>query len=331
MIYRQRWEAIEEEILSPQATLSRQSKGRLRKEPPCQIRTAFQRDRDRIVHAKSFRRLKHKTQVFISPEGDHFRTRLTHTLEVGQISRTIGRALRLNEDLIEAIALGHDLGHTPFGHAGEAVLTRILEGGFRHNEQSLRIVDLLENAGRGLNLTAEVRDGILCHTGEDKPRTAEGMVVRMADRIAYVNHDIDDAVRAKIICREDLPKEAVSLLGESHRARINSMVTDMIESSEKNGDISMTQPVAAAVLALRGFLFDKVYVGSLAKEEDVKVETLISHLYDFYTENPQALPEEFRHDRDDKKRRVVDYISGMTDSYAIQTYQRLFVPKGYGS
>ena len=329
MIYRERWEAIEDQILSERACRSKESRGRVREEEPCEIRTAFQRDRDRIVHAKSFRRLKHKTQVFISPGGDHFRTRLTHTLEVSQISRTIARSLRLNEDLVEAIALGHDLGHTPFGHAGESVLTDLLDDGFKHNEQSLRIVEVLENNRKGLNLTAEVRDGILNHTGPVQPMTLEGQIVKIADRIAYVNHDIDDALRAGIITIDDVPQDCLEILGRSHSTRIDAMVRDMIEASDGEDRIRMSETVGGAMHQLREYLFSHVYVGSSAKTEDGKVRRLLTDLYSYYMINPEDMPEEYRLAEDTTSRRVTDYISGMTDSYATQVYMSLFIPTGY--
>jgi dGTPase len=260
----ERWEA---EYLASYATLCVRSKGRLHPDEPCPVRTDFMRDRDRIIYSKAFRRLKHKTQVFIAPEGDHYRTRITHTLEVSQISRTLARALRLNEDLTEAIALGHDLGHTPFGHTGEAALNAVFPPGFRHNEQSLRVVDKLEGE-RGLNLTWEVRDGILCHTGAQIPATLEGQIVRIADRISYINHDIDDAIRAGIIQEKDLPRDCVRILGNRHKTRINTMVTDIIEKSRGKAEISMSDDVQAATDGLRSFLFQQVYIGSAAKKEE---------------------------------------------------------------
>ncbi len=329
MLFRERWEQIEREILSPHACLSEKTKGRMKPEEPCDIRTCFQRDRDRIVHAKSFRRLKHKTQVFISPGGDHFRTRLTHTLEVSQISRTIARSLRLNEDLVEAIALGHDLGHTPFGHAGETVLAGLLSTGFKHNEQSLRIVDLLENNRIGLNLTKEVRDGILHHTGHVLPMTMEGQIVKIADRIAYVNHDIDDAIRAGIICLQDLPKKAIKQVGDTHRERIDTMVRDMIDQSISSGKIQMSESVGGAMNELREYLFKHVYIGSSAKTEDEKICRLLTELFQYYYQNPDKMPDEYLHSIDSIERNVADYISGMTDSYAITVYTKLFIPKGY--
>lgn len=317
----------EAETLSPYAALSARSRGRIFPEEPCSVRTDFQRDRDRIIHSKAFRRLKHKTQVFIAPEGDHYRTRLTHTLEVAQISRTIARALRLNEDLTEAIALGHDLGHTPFGHAGETVLNRLYPPGFRHNEQSLRIVDKLEGS-TGLNLTWEVRDGILNHTGPVTPATLEGQIVKLADRIAYVNHDVDDALRAGIIKKEDLPRDIVEVLGDRHKTRINTMVLDMIEHSWEQPRIAMGNVVYKAMDGLRNFLFERVYIGSLAKKEEQKACRMIEFLYNFYLDNPLSLPLEYQKkiDEDGIERCVVDYIAGMTDRFAIKMFEKHFLP-----
>ncbi len=312
--------------LAPGACRSSQSRGREREEPPDPIRTCFMRDRDRIIHCKSFRRLKHKTQVFLSPEGDHYRTRLTHTLEVSQISRTIARALRLNEDLTEAVALGHDLGHTPFGHMGEEAFRDLVQPPFRHNQQSLRVVEKLEYGGRGLNLTWEVRDGILHHTGEVKPATLEGRIVRIADRIAYVNHDVDDAVRAGIITREDLPPSTRELLGESHAQRINTLVNDLVEASSDGRDIRQGEAVAEAMDELRDFLFDRVYVGSLAKQEEEKAVGVLRRLFGYYLEHEDEMPEEFRRGGDPLEVRVIDYVAGMTDRYALRRYQSLFLP-----
>lgn len=332
MSFREQWEQIESQILSPYATLSKSTRGRETPENPCEIRTDFQRDRDRIIHCKAFRRLKHKTQVFIIPEGDHFRTRLTHTLEVAQISRTIARSLRLNEDLTEAIALGHDLGHTPFGHAGEDALDQVFPGGFKHNQQSLRVVEKLEQ-GKGLNLTWEVRDGILNHTGSGVPQTLEGQIVKFADRIAYINHDIDDALRGGIICIEDIPEQCLQVLGSKHRDRINHMVVDLIENSLDQTSIRMSPQMAQVTKQLRDFLFDKVYIGSLAKAEEVKAKRLIMDLYLYYCENPDKLPIEFMESSEDGEhnleRRVCDYIAGMTDQYATSQYTKLFVPVGF--
>lgn len=330
MNIRQRTEEIEKSILSPYAVLSINSKGRERKEAKCQIRTDFQRDRDRIIHSKSFRRLKHKTQVFISPEKDHYRTRLTHTLEVAQIARTIARALRLNEDLTEAIALGHDLGHTPFGHAGEAVLDGIHPGGFKHNEQSLRVVEILEDKN-GLNLTWEVRDGILNHSGSNIPSTLEGMVVKYSDRIAYINHDIDDALRAGILHITDLPKECLKVLGTDHKSRINTMITDIIMESLDKPNIKMSKEIEKATNDLREFMFENVYIGSIAKVEEEKVQYIIKQLYEYFFDNPEKIPEDLRKKmRDEGNHRLVcDYIAGMTDRYALNQYKSIFLPVGW--
>ncbi|MEW6771299.1 MAG: deoxyguanosinetriphosphate triphosphohydrolase [Bacillota bacterium] len=329
MQFREYTEELEERLLSPFACRSRQTRGRREPETPCSVRTAFQRDRDRIIHSKSFRRLKHKTQVFIIPEGDHYRTRLTHTLEVSQIARTIARALRLNEDLTEAIALGHDLGHTPFGHTGEEALAAVYPG-FRHNEQSLRVVDLLEG-GKGLNLTFEVRDGILTHTGERKPLTLEGKVVRVADRIAYINHDIDDAIRGGVLTLRDLPRDCLDVLGYHHRDRINTMVVDMIRASWEQPEIRMSPEVQGAMERLRAFLFEKVYTGSEAKREEAKARHVVQYLFQYFTAHPEALPAEYRLRVDDfgLERVVCDYIAGMTDRYAVAVFERLFVPQGF--
>jgi dGTPase len=326
--------------LSPHGVRSTLSRGRLRDENPCTIRTAFQRDRDRIIHSKAFRRLKHKTQVFIAPLGDHYVTRLTHTIEVSQLARTIARALNLNEDLTEAISLGHDLGHTPFGHIGEDVLDELYKGGFRHNEQSLRVVDLLENNGRGLNLTWEVRDGILNHTkpednifGKDwgQMGTIEGEVCKISDIIAYVNHDIGDAIRAGILTEGDLPLSAVRVLGITHGERINTMVCDIIENSWAvtsyettiNPLIKMSPPVLEATNTLRQFLFDRVYNVQSAKREADKAREVVHKLYMFFTKNPDSLPPEYSLFGDRVERSVVDYIAGMTDQYAIRLAEEL--------
>jgi len=329
-------EQRETESLSEKATLSAATRGRMRKEPPCPIRTAFQRDRDRILHSKSFRRLKHKTQVFLSPEGDHYRTRLTHTLEVSQIARTISRALRLNEDLTEAIALGHDLGHTPFGHAGEAILNAIVPGGFRHFEQSLRVVDLLESEGKGLNLTWEVRDGILKHSkgagavftkqDQGRPATLEGQVVRVSDIIAYVNHDIDDAIRSGLIEEKDILAEA---LGKSHSGRINTLVSDVIEASlggELEG-ITMSQPVLQAMLDLRQFLYRSVYALSIPSNELLKAKKMLSDIYYHALENDKILLTRFKREGDSLEQAATDFVAGMTDRFAINLYGQLFLPK----
>lgn len=321
-------EEKEERILSPFASRARTSVGRLRPEDECEVRTAFQRDRDRIIHSKAFRRLKHKTQVFISPEGDHYRTRLTHTLEVSQIARTITRALALNEDLAEAISLGHDLGHTPFGHAGERALDRLMEVGFQHNEQSLRVVDVLERAG-GLNLTFEVRDGILRHTGDELPQTLEGQVVRLADRIAYINHDIDDALRAEVLKPHLLPRKCLDILGHTHSERIHRMVNDIIENSLDRPAIRMSPPVEQAMLELRDFLFANVYIGSEAKRDEGKAERMIEMLFNHYATRQELLPEQYRHIGGE--RGVADHIAGMTDRFIIQQFERLFIPRSWHS
>lgn len=342
-------EEREKEILSPLASLSVLSRGRLKPEEKCHIRTDYERDRDRILYCKAFRRLKHKTQVFISPEGDHFITRLTHTLQVSQISRSIARALRLNEDLTEAIALGHDLGHAPFGHAGELVLDMLIKkydqhARYRHNEQSLRVVDILEG-GSGLNLTYEVRDGIVKHakgrksilkslitgSGRDKPVTCEGELVRIADRLAYINHDIEDALRAGIINDDDLPREAVKVLGRKTSDRIGTMIVNVIETSLRAGRIAMSPEIAGLVEQLKEFMFGRVYIGSIAKVEEAKAKKLIAHLFEYFMDNPGELPQPPTcHDLDkikDRARCVCDYISGMSDSFAISTYHDIFIPK----
>ena len=319
----------EKEKLSAAACLSSESKGRLKKEDNCDIRTIFQHDRDRIIHSKAFRRLKHKTQVFIAPEGDHYRTRLTHTLEVSQIARTIARALKLNEDLVEAIALGHDLGHTPFGHAGEAALTEITGEEFNHNLQSLKVVDLIEkrsNGSRGLNLSIEVRDGILNHTGADKPFTLEGQIVRIADRVAYINHDIDDALRAGIIKQGDLPADAISVLGSTHSERIDIMVRDLINSSWQQQQIKRSGEVKAATGKLRTFLFENVYIGSEGKSEEGKAKRLLKLLYEFFMKNIDYIPDEYLEFEKNHKQAVIDYIAGMTDRYAINLGRKFFIP-----
>jgi dGTPase len=327
MSIREDYEKLEQSILSPYASLSMFSKGRLVDEKKCDIRTDYMRDRDRIIHSKSFRRLKHKTQVFIAPEGDHYRTRLTHTLEVSQIARTISRALKLNEDLTEAIALGHDLGHTPFGHTGENVLNEICTLGFKHNEQSLRVVDKLEG-GKGMNLTFEVRDGILNHCGDMKPSTMEGAVVKQADRIAYINHDIDDAERGGIIKNSDIPKNCMDVLGNTHSSRINSMITNVVYTSMGKGTISMSSPILEATEELRNFMFERVYIGSKAKAEEGKAKYVVEALYKHFLKNPNDMPEEFVNmlDDNDLDRVVCDYIAGMTDIYAVNMFNKTFVP-----
>lgn len=335
MIGRELIEKREYEILSPFAAKVAETKGRRMAEEPCSIRTDYQRDRDRIIHSKSFRRLMHKTQVFLAPEGDHFRTRLTHTIEVSQIARTIARSLGLNEDLTEAIAMGHDLGHTPFGHNGEKVLDRIHKNGFHHNIQSLRVADVLESSGtrRGMNLTEEVRDGILNHTGRGVPFTLEGQIVRISDRVAYINHDIDDALRSGVITAEDLPEECVEVLGRDHRTRINTLVADLIENSWQKPEISMSENCMKHMEILRDFMFENVYHNSrVKKNEDLeKVNHMIQSLYGYFLENPDRLSEELQEliPEYGPEEAVKDYIAGMTDRYAINLYTDLFVPKGW--
>ena len=330
---RERYEQIEEQILSPYAALASRSKGRDREELPCNYRTAFQRDRDRVLHCKSFRRLKHKTQVFLSPEGDHYRTRLTHTLEVSQIARTIARALQLNEDLTEAISLAHDLGHTPFGHAGERALNAVMDGGFRHYEQSVRVVERLENDGRGLNLTYEVRNGIERHTSGEPAQTLEGRIVRLADRVAYINHDIDDAIRAKIFVESDLPEEYTDILGHSVRERLNTLIHDIIENSLGKPEILMSPGMEEAMKGLRSWMFENVYKNEIPKAEEGKAQQLIVALYDYYMKHVEKLPEEYllmmERNQEKKERVVCDYIAGMSDSYAIDKFEELFVPKAW--
>lgn len=328
MLVRELVEAREEQILSSWAALSKNTRGREREEEKCSLRTEYQRDRDRIIHSKAFRRLKHKTQVFISPEGDHYRTRLTHTLEVSQIARTIARALALNEDLTEAIALGHDLGHTPFGHAGEEALDEVYSEGFKHNEQSLRVVEIIER-GRGLNLTWEVRDGILHHTGPVLPATLEGQIVKIADRIAYINHDIDDALRGGIIQLEDLPPGCLEVLGREHSVRINTMVRDIVENSWEKDLIQMSTLVQQITNNLRNYLFDHVYIGSMAKQEEEKAKRLIRDLFYFYAEYPEKIPLGMRRLEDDKERWACDYVAGMTDRYIVFQYQQHFLPANW--
>ncbi len=321
-------EEREEEYLSPRAQLSMNSKGRERSEEESDIRACFQRDRDRIIHSKSFRRLKHKTQVFLSPEGDHYRTRLTHTLEVSQVARTIARALSLNEDLTEAIALGHDLGHSPFGHTGEvAWQPPYTEYKFEHNMQSVRVAQVLERDGEGLNLTLEVIDGIRCHVEELMPATQEGRVVRLADRIAYINHDIDDALRAKILQEKDLPADVIAELGPTGRSRINNLVLDMIKNSIDVDDIHMSRRMFGAMEEMKSFLFDNVYVGSQAKTEEKKAEGVLRSLYTYYIEHPRDLPvESGAAAQADLPTKVIDYLAGMTDPFALKEYARLFMP-----
>lgn len=314
--------------LAPWAAKAAETKGRLRPEEESDVRTCYQRDVDRIVYSKSFRRLKHKTQVFLQPEGDHYRTRLTHTLEVMRISRTIARALKLNEDLTEAIAFGHDLGHTPFGHAGEKALTDITGKPFNHNEQSLRVVDILEKDGEGLNLTFETRMGILGHTGDYIPETLEGQIVRLADRIAYINHDIDDACRAGILNNQDIPKDIADVLGGTLSRRIDTLVQDIIQSSRGKNTIVRTPEVANAMERLRDFMFERVYRNPVAKGEDSKARDIIRMLYEYYMKHPQELPSDFQPqlDFDGIERTVCDYIACMTDKYAVYKFSEIFVP-----
>ncbi|MBQ0083498.1 MAG: deoxyguanosinetriphosphate triphosphohydrolase [Clostridiales bacterium] len=327
--FREEYEQFEKSYLSQYATISLNTKGRKVYEEKCELRTEFQRDRDRIVHSKAFRRLKHKTQVFLSPESDHYRTRLTHTLEVAQIGRTIARVLKLNEDLTEAIALGHDLGHTPFGHAGERALDMLAPFSFTHYEQSVRVCDRLEKNGRGLNLTDEVLNGIKCHTCGEEAYTLEGRVVRFADKIAYINHDIDDAVRAGIISESDIPKEAVAFLGNSKGKRINAMVKSIVTASKE--DIVMDAETLKYFNILHDFLFDKVYRNPVAKGEETKVFGIINGLYGYYMENPDKLSNEYAKiaEQEGLQRAVIDYIACMTDHFAIVTYNNIYIPKSW--
>ena len=333
MTVRQELEYQEHRILNLKAAFADQSKGRPLgdKERELDVRTCYQRDLDRIVHSKAFRRLMHKTQVFLRPEGDHYRTRMTHTLEVARIASTITRALGLNEDLAEAIAMGHDLGHTPFGHAGESALSSCLGKPFRHNEQSLRVVDVLENDGRGLNLTHEVRLGILGHTGAYVPETLEGQVVRRSDQIAYVNHDIDDAVRAGILSNEDIPDSVADVLGHTHSQRINTLVCDAILTSREAGAVCLSPKVDQALKELRAFMFERVYYNPVAKGEESKAKDMLSRLYEHYYNHPETLPEDFQPQMsfDGLERTVCDYIAGMTDNYAVDKYTEIFIPTGW--
>ncbi|MEQ3362285.1 deoxyguanosinetriphosphate triphosphohydrolase [Raoultibacter massiliensis] len=341
IIYRENQEQREHETLSEEASFADESEGRARSTEPDILRNDYQRDRDKILHTKSFRRLSHKTQVFLAAEGDHFRTRLTHTLEVSQIARTIARALGLNEDLTEAIALGHDLGHTPFGHTGEEALSMCIarhrgvridgsEGNllYRHNEQSLRVVEVIENGGKGLNLTPEVRDGIICHTGSLRAETYEGRIVATADRIAYVNHDIDDAIRAGVLRESDLPASTHEVLGPDHSSRIQTLVLDMVETSAARDDIALSEGVWDAMSELRRFLFDRVYMAPVVMAEVRKAMHLIGDLFDYYVEHIDEVPQEYRAISDgDDLRAVTDYVAGMTDRFAKSLYQDLFVPQ----
>ncbi|MCI5740202.1 MAG: deoxyguanosinetriphosphate triphosphohydrolase [Lachnospiraceae bacterium] len=332
MSIRENLEQMEQIYLSPFATKSVNSIGRDREEPQCDIRPVFQRDRDRILHCKAFRRLKHKTQVFLSPKGDHYRTRLTHTLEVSQNARTIAKALRLNEDLVEAIALGHDLGHTPFGHAGERVLNELCEEGYRHNEQSVRIVEKLEKDGEGLNLTWEVKDGILNHQTSLMPHTLEGKIVRLSDKIAYINHDIDDAIRAMLLTEEEIPLELRKTLGMTTRERLDTLIHNIITNSIGQDDILMSPEILEAMQELRRFMFEKVYMNPRAKGEEEKAERLLRELYLYYLDHIEILPTQYQKmcEEGEKAERVVcDYISGMTDQYAISKYREFFLPKAW--
>ena len=332
MTIREETQAIERQTLSRYATLSQSTRGRRRPEDEDPIRPCYQRDRDRIIHCKAFRRLKQKTQVFLSPEGDHYRTRLTHTLEVAQIARTIARALRLNEDLTEAIALGHDLGHTPFGHAGERALNRLCPGGFTHYRQSLRVVDFLEKDGRGLNLTWEVRNGIVTHTTGAWARTPEGCVVRRADHIAFLNHDIEDALRGGVIYPIDIPLEVSQVLGFTHGERINALVVDAISASRGQDRICQSPQVGEAMAVLKEFMFANVYTNPIAKGEESKAQDMLKMLFGYYQKNPDELPADFQAIRLEEgvDRAVCDYIAGMTDPFAVSEYTRLFIPMGWG-
>ena len=331
MTIRQELERQEHTQLDKRAAFADETRGRMRPGEENEVRTCYQRDVDRIVHCKAFRRLMHKTQVFLQPEGDHYRTRMTHTSEVARIARCIARALNLNQDLTEAVAMGHDLGHTPFGHAGEVALTRCLGKPFRHNEQSLRVVDVLEKDGNGLNLTHEVRNGILCHTGDPWPSTLEGMVVRRSDQIAYVNHDIDDAIRAGILTNEDLPREITDVLGHNHRDRVNTLVTDAIRTSREAGTVTLSPAVDKALKDLRSFMFEHVYRNPVAKGEETKAQAMLQRLFEYYIHHPEALPEDFQPQLsfDGMERTVCDYIAGMTDKYAVDKYSEIFIPMGW--
>ena len=332
MTIREEMECLERTYMSPYATLSENSRGRDREEPECDIRPVFQRDRDRILHCKSFRRLKHKTQVFLSPQGDHYRTRLTHALEVSQNARTIAKALRLNESLVEAIALGHDLGHTPFGHAGEGMLNELCNGGFKHNEQSVRIVEKLEKNGKGLNLTWEVRDGILNHQTSLMPSTLEGKIVRLSEKIAYINHDIDDAIRAHVLLEDDIPEEYRKILGFDTRERLNTLIHDIIDHSRNRNDIYMSPEVAGAMQGLRQFMFQNVYTNPIAKGEETKAKELLERLFVYYLKHIDVLPGyylQMLEEGEENDRVVCDYIAGMTDQYAVAKYNEYFMPKSW--
>ena len=331
MNVRKKQEMREHKYFSPYASFSDSSLGRDIYEEPCDIRPIYQRDRDRILNSKAFRRLKQKTQVFLAPAGDHYRTRLTHTLEVSQIARTIAKALELNEDLTEAIALGHDLGHTPFGHAGERALDEVCSGGFSHCLQSIRVVEKIENHGKGLNLTKEVRDGIAGHQTEGMPFTLEGKIVRLCDKIAYVNHDIDDAIRAHILKEEDIPSEYTDILGHSVKERLDTLIHDIINNSENKNDIIMSPVIQDRMIQLRRFMFHSVYTNPVAKGQEGKAEHMVKQLFYYYSTNVELLPNEYLDmillHQEEPERVVCDYIAGMTDRYAIAKYEELFVPK----
>lgn len=319
----------EHKILSPNACFSDESRGRNRPEEECDLRTCFQRDRDRVIHSNSFRRLKHKTQVFLSPQGDYYRTRLTHTLEVAQIARTIAIALGLNETLTEAISLGHDLGHTPFGHAGERALNSVCDGGFRHYEQSLRVADVIEKEGRGLNLTQEVRDGIVRHTSGTEAFTLEGRIVRLADRIAYINHDIDDAVHARVLKETDIPQDIRETLGQNKSQRINKLVLSAVNNSKN--DIILGEDCADAFATLHSFMFERVYTNPVCKGEETRAIEMIKWLYEYFLMNPDEMPSEYKtiREKEGVERAACDYIAGMTDRYAVHTFEELFVPRSW--
>ena len=333
MTIREELELREKEILAPWAAFSSESRGRMAPEEQCDIRPVFQRDRDRILHSKSFRRLKDKTQVFLSPDGDHYRTRMTHTLEVSQNARTIAKALRLNEDLVEAIALGHDLGHTPFGHAGERALARISPEGFKHNEQSLRTVDILEKNGAGMNLTMEVRDGILNHQMNTMPYTLEGQIVRLSDKIAYIHHDMDDAIRGGILTEDDVPEKIARVAGRTLGQRLDRFIHDIITTSQGKAVIAMSPEVDQAFHEMRAFMFERVYTNPLAKAEESKAENMICVLYEYFMEHSESLPalqKKMIEEGTGVSRAVCDYISSMTDRYAIMTFDSLYIPRTWG-
>ena len=332
MNIRENLEQLEVECLSPYAAHSRDSKGRLRQEEPCDIRPVYQRDRDRILHSKSFRRMKDKTQVFLAPNGDHYRTRLTHTLEVSQNARTIAKALRMNEDLVEAIALGHDLGHTPFGHAGERALNMVCPYGYCHSQQSVRIVELLEKNGAGLNLTAEVRDGILNHQTRGMPSTLEGRIVRFSDKVAYIHHDMDDAIRAGILRESDIPGEISQVIGDTTGERLDHFIHDLVSNSYGKNEICMSEPVAQAMGKLRQFMFERVYQNKEAKSEEEKAEILVQTLYNYYRRHLELLPQDYINliRRGEPEEKVVcDYIGAMTDRFAIARYEEIYIPKSW--